>query len=197
MNTRDTSFSTTRLDLSLLAMADFEDVYQYGRDPEVSRHTSWPTHLSTKDAQDYVSFVVASESDLPGSLRHTWAIRFHQDAKVIGTIDLVQENDLQAHTDYVLARSCWNRGFMTEAVQAVASWGFNRLHALERIRSGCLTANVGSWRVLEKSGFRLVSRRRTKFGAKFDHQELEVCHYELSRRDWVTTGHRRTDSTAG
>lgn len=189
-----TSFSTTRLDLSLLAVADAEDVYRYGRDPEVSRNTSWPTHLSIKDAQDYVSFVVASDSDLPGSLRHTWAIRRHQDARVIGAIDLVQDNDLQAHTDYVLARSCWNRGFMTEAVQAVVSWGFNRLDALERIRSGCLTANVGSWRVLEKSGFRLVSRQRTKFGAKFDHQELEVCHYEVSRSHWVTKG---TVSTAG
>ncbi len=121
-------------------------------------------------------------------------IRLHQDARVIGAIDLVQDNDLQAHTDYVLARSCWNRGFMTEAVQAVVSWGFNRLHSLERIRSGGLTDNVGSWRVLEKSGFRLVSRQRTKFGAKFDHQELEVCHYELSRSDWVTTAGDRGTS---
>ena len=197
MNAHNTSVSTKRLDLGLLAVADVEDVYQYGRDPEVSRTTSWPTHRSIKDAQDYVSFAVASDSDLPGSLRHTWAIRLREEARVIGAIDLVQDNDLQAHTDYVLARSCWNRGLMTEAVQAVVSWGFNRLHTLERIRSGCLTANVGSWRVLEKSGFRLVSRQRTRFGAKFDHQELEVSHYEVSRSDWVATGHRGPHPTAG
>ena len=189
MNAANTFVSTKRLELSLLRVADVEDVYRYGRDPEVSRNTSWPTHLSIKDAQDYVSVVVASDSDLPGLLRHTWAIRRHEDARVIGAIDLVQDNDLLAHTDYVLARSCWNQGFMTEAVQAVVSWGFNRLHALQRIRSGCLAANVGSWRVLEKSGFRLVSRQRTRFGAKFDHQELAVCHYEVSRSDWVATGH--------
>jgi ribosomal-protein-alanine N-acetyltransferase len=184
--TPNTAIGTTRLDLRLLALPDADDVYQYGSDPEVSRATSWPTHTSIKDALDFVSFVVSSDSDHPGALRHAWAIRLRGYARVIGTIDLIQDNDQEAHTDYVLARSSWNQGFMTEAVQAVVGWGFERLEALERIRSGCLSSNVGSWRVLEKAGFRLVGQQPTKFGAKFDHQELEVCHYEVSRREWTT-----------
>jgi ribosomal-protein-alanine N-acetyltransferase len=183
--TRKAAIFTTRLELRLLALQDVDDVYRYGSDVEVSRATSWPAHTSIKDALDFVSFVLSSNSDQPGVLRHTWAIRLRDHARVIGTIGLIQDNDQEAHTDYVLARSYWHQGFMTEAVRAVVGWGFTRLEALETIRSGCLSANVGSWRVLEKAGFRLVGRQTTRFGAKFDHQELEVCHYEVSRREWT------------
>jgi ribosomal-protein-alanine N-acetyltransferase len=184
--TQNTSFSTPRMDLRLLVLPDVDDIFQYASDPEVSRATSWPTHTRIKDALDFVSFVVASDSDRPGALRHTWAIRLHDHARVIGTIGLIQDNYHAAHTDYVLARSYWNQGLMTEAVQAVVGWGFTRLEGLETVRSGCLSINVGSWRVLEKAGFRLVRRQTTRFGAKFSHQELEVCHYEVSRREWTT-----------
>ncbi|HKW00707.1 MAG TPA: GNAT family N-acetyltransferase [Vicinamibacterales bacterium] len=184
LTTPNTAICTTRLDLRLLALPDANDVYQYGSDPEVARATSWPAHTNIKDALDFVSFVVASDSDQPGALRHTWAIRRRDHARVIGTIDLIQDNDQEAHTDYVLARSYWKQGFMTEAVQAVVGWGFARLEALERIRSGCLSSNVGSWRVLEKAGFTLTGLQPDKFGSKFDHRELEVRHYEVLRREW-------------
>jgi ribosomal-protein-alanine N-acetyltransferase len=183
--TPDTAIRTPRLDLRLLALPDVDDVYQYGSDPEVSRATSWPAHRSINDALDFVSFVISSDSDHPGIVRHTWAIRLCDQARVIGTVSLVQDNDQEAHTDYVLARSYWSQGLMTEAVEAVVGWGFTRLEALERIRSGCLSSNVGSCRLLEKAGFRLAGRRIAKFGAKFDHQELEICYYVVSRREWA------------
>jgi RimJ/RimL family protein N-acetyltransferase len=52
------------------------------------------------------------------------------------------------------------------------------------VQSGRLTANVGSGRVLEKVGFRLVGRRKIRFGAKFGFQALEISQYELLRKDY-------------
>ena len=72
---------------------------------------------------------------------------------------------------------------MTEAVTMVVTWAFAHLERLMVVRSGCLTRNVGSRRVLEKAGFRLSGFEKIRFGAKFNHQILGVSNFERRRPD--------------
>lgn len=187
--------ATTRLRLQVLGPEDVDDVFDYARDPEVARHTSWPAHETVDDARQFVSFVLAADSDVVGSLRHTWAIRLKEMEKVVGTVDLVQDDGATAHVDFALARPFWNLGYMTEAVNGVVAWGFGRLEDLERVRSGCLAANVGSRRVLEKVGFQERAHQMIQFGEKFGFQTLEVTHYELPRTTYGGTS--KTADTSG
>lgn len=181
--TSDDSIVTARLLLRPLALSDASDVFSYASDPEVARYTSWPAHRRVEDSEAFAAAVVAVDSTRPGAFRRTWGIRLLGDQSVVGTIDLVQDDPQVGHTDFALARPLWGHGYMTEAVRSVVRLAFDRL-GLERIHSGGLTINVGSGRVLEKAGFRPVSRQMIRFGEKFGHVLLEVSHYELLRTDY-------------
>lgn len=52
---------------------------------------------------------------------------------------------------YVIARACWNRGFATEAVEAVCAWAEAEPDVF-RIWAVCAADNLASVRVLEKAG---------------------------------------------
>jgi len=58
------------------------------------------------------------------------------------------------HTEefgYVLARPWWGQGLMTEALTEIVQWGLAQ-PAIFRIGAVCDVENVGSARVMEKSG---------------------------------------------
>lgn len=52
---------------------------------------------------------------------------------------------------FFISREYWNKGFATEACQALMEFGFIFL-GLERIHGRCMAKNIGSKRVMEKSG---------------------------------------------
>jgi RimJ/RimL family protein N-acetyltransferase len=58
---------------------------------------------------------------------------------------------------YWLARPCWSRGYMSEAVSAVVDYLFANGHRF--VASGVLKGNAASLRVQEKVGFRTVNER--------------------------------------
>ena len=48
---------TPRLVLRRMTMADAEDIYAYGRDPEVSRHVLWDAYRSVGEARAYLRYI--------------------------------------------------------------------------------------------------------------------------------------------
>jgi RimJ/RimL family protein N-acetyltransferase len=64
---------------------------------------------------------------------------------------------------YGINPSYWNRGYATEMAQAMVAWAKERPD-VGRIVSECLTENVGSIRVLEKSGFHRTGERDDEEG---------------------------------
>lgn len=50
-------------------------------------------------------------------------------------------------------RKFWGQGLMTEAIEAVIDFGFERME-LNRIEASCKPENIGSWRVMEKTGMK-------------------------------------------
>ena len=53
---------------------------------------------------------------------------------------------------YLLARDCWGRGYMVEALEPVTRWSLSQ-PSIERVWATCDVDNVASARVLEKAGF--------------------------------------------
>lgn len=80
----------------------------------------------------------------------------------------------------------WGKGFASETVKALLDFGFYDLQ-LHRIEAGCAVDNVGSIKVLEKSGFINEGRQRKTLNLNsgwsdhFDFGILRSEHLKLSK----------------
>jgi [ribosomal protein S5]-alanine N-acetyltransferase len=87
----------------------------------------------------------------------------------------------RAEMAYVLARSHWGRGLMTEAVRAVIRFGFERM-GLNRIEARCISENAASARVMEKAGMTYEATFRQREFIKGEYRDMKV--YSVLRREW-------------
>lgn len=81
----------------------------------------------------------------------------HKDmpGKIIGVIslsDITMGFFCSAFLGYKLDETCINRGYMTELISWMVTYGFETLH-LHRIEANVMPKNERSLRVLEKNGF--------------------------------------------
>ena len=171
---------TPRLVIRRMTMADAGDIYEYGRDPEVSRHVLWDAYQSLGEAKAYVKYVQRQyRLNEPAS----WGIELKATGRLIGTIGFMWWNQeyRSAEVGYSLSREYWNQGLMTEALRAVVRFGFEEMN-LNRIEAQHETANPASGRVMEKVGMRKegVLRQRLRNKGKF----VDVALYAVLRGDW-------------
>lgn len=174
---------TERLRLNSFTPGDASQVYAYASDPGVARYTSWHPHKAVTDSSAWLAHIISRQSLSLGSLDCPWAIR-KKDGNVIGCIAFKQTSATVGRIDYVLARSEWGRGLMTEAVSGVLVWVFRNLEGIEEVESGGLTENVASGKVLRKCGMTLRKRESHRL-AKFGGTEKEVSFFSITREEWA------------
>ena len=81
-----------------------------------------------------------------------WGIIAKDGNRLIGTCGLYTTPiHRRAELGYALARDYWGQGLMTEAAKAAIAFGFHVMQLI-RIQALCDVENIGSARVLEKSG---------------------------------------------
>jgi [ribosomal protein S5]-alanine N-acetyltransferase len=170
---------TERLILRRMRLDDAEDLFAYGSDPEVTRTTTWPTHLSIDDSRTFLTWVL---EQYERGEHAGWGIEHRADGKFIGTVGYVMFSDAGyvGEIGYALARPYWGQGLTTEAAKAVIRFGFDYL-GLHRIQATCHADNVGSYRVMEKAGMRFegILRGSRYVKGRFD----DVRMYALLRGD--------------
>ena len=74
-----------------------------------------------------------------------------EDGSLRGAFELRRDDANRMGFGYVLARSWWGQGLMTEALAAVAEWALAQPEVF-RVSALCDTENVASARVMEKAG---------------------------------------------
>jgi [ribosomal protein S5]-alanine N-acetyltransferase len=121
----------------------------YACDPEVTRYLTWRPHETIRRTQEFLrrchAFWERSEA-------FPWAIVPKGEAHPIGMIDLRPQGE-RAEIGYVLGRSFWRRGYMTEAAHAVVQWALSQAE-IYRVWAVCDVDNAASAKVLEKIGMR-------------------------------------------
>jgi RimJ/RimL family protein N-acetyltransferase len=128
--------------------ADALGIWQsYAQDPEVTRYLTWRPHEDLHETERHVERCI-EQWDQGTEL--TWIIAPPSDDQVLGSIALRPHGHM-ADIGYVLARSEWGKGYMTEAVRAVIDRAFS-LPEVYRVWATCDVENVGSARVMEKAG---------------------------------------------
>lgn len=104
---------------------------------------------------------------------------------LIGTISLssVVRGPIEgAWLGYVLDEKHGGKGYMTEAIRLIIDYAFDDLH-LHRIEAGVKPGNIGSIRVLEKTGFENegLNRKKVKInGVWEDHYLFAMIHPDES-----------------
>lgn len=172
---------TARLTLRPVRMSDAADMYEYSKDPEVARHVLWDAHRSIHQTREYIRYLLRQyRNAAPG----TFAIALRDNGKVIGTIGFmwVQTENRSAEVGYSLSRAYWNQGYMSEALQVVVEFGFQKL-GLNRIEAQHETANPASGHVMQHAGMQHEGTLRQRIYNKGRFVDVEL--YAILRSDFL------------
>ena len=143
------TFETARLLLRPVTIMDVDAIFgSYAQDEEVARYLIWRPHRSRSETRAYVERCIAT----PSEVERTYMIVGRDDNVVRGALAVRQRAAPRLDCGYVLARPWWRQGLMTEVLTEVTVWAL-RQPSVFRIGAVCDFENIGSARVLEKSGF--------------------------------------------
>ena len=139
---------TERLILRPFRESDADDVFAYASDPDVGPMAGWRPHESPQKSLEIVRGFISSGE--------VWAVESKETHKVIGTVGLHPEQregySFDYQLGYVLAKSCWGQGLMTEAAGRIVSYAFET--GAKTLFVAHFDGNERSKRVIEKLGFR-------------------------------------------
>lgn len=147
---------TERLLIRDFAEDDFDAVHAYGSDPEVVRYMIFPPS-TPENTREHLARCTTFAQEQPRRI-YDMGIVEKASGRLIGgiTVGLLEEVPGEAAFSYLFNRNSWGRGYATEALKAMARFGFEEL-GLRRLTDSCDIQNTASARVMEKAGFRRLS----------------------------------------
>jgi ribosomal-protein-alanine N-acetyltransferase len=122
----------------------------YGSDPEVTRYLTWRPHRNLEEAHRGLRTRLAWWDE---GREYSWLITQRTDGAAIGMISAsADDSGFRYSLGYVLGRTHWGRGCMTEAARAIVEHLFAAAPVLRRVWAVVDYENAASARVLEKVG---------------------------------------------
>jgi RimJ/RimL family protein N-acetyltransferase len=174
------TLATKRLVIREFQTSDWRAMHVYASDPETVRYTEGPN--SESDARRFVRHALKYRLSRPRT-QYELAITLRETGEMIGHCDI--EKRLQQPKigiiGFILNKVHWNKGYGTEAVRALIEFGFTRL-ALHKISALCDPENIGSIRVLEKSGMKLEGHLKENFALR--GRWTDEMLYSILEREW-------------
>lgn len=110
-----------------------------------------PYPYTEKDAEEFIKTMLAADKNM------TYAFAIVVEDKVVGSIGVFRCENIHFRTaelGYYIAESHWGKGIGTDAVKQICSNIFENTNII-RIFAEPFSTNMGSCRILEKSGFLL------------------------------------------
>lgn len=166
---------TPRLALRPFSPADLEDVFEMALDEAVTRFLTWETHTRREQSMASIQNYYMAR---PG----IFAIELKENGKCIGCIDLrLEPAHEKASFGYMLNRKYWNRGYMTEALNAILALSFGPL-GLRRVEGTHYDGNEGSGEVMRKCGMLYEGMGRQEVKERGVFRDLK--HYGILAEDF-------------
>jgi len=142
-------FRTERLLIRKIKEEDAESISSsFDQNQAVTKYLSWKPRTNIEQTHEFVHRCVEEWGD---EIEFTWVICFPE-GRIIGLINLIIYES-RATTGFVLEEKSWNKGFATEALQAIVKWAIDQPEIF-RIWAYCDVENKASARVLEKVGMK-------------------------------------------
>ena len=171
---------TERLILRPWRISDLDDFYAYASVDGVGQMAGWKPHESREESLSILKRFIEQGK--------TFALEL--DGRVVGSLGIERYDEDQfpeladkrcREIGYVLAKDCWGRGLMPEAVSEVLRYLFEDL-GLDAALCGHFLSNRQSLRVQEKCGFRhyAYGRFETASGTSEDDETRMI-----TREEWT------------
>jgi RimJ/RimL family protein N-acetyltransferase len=149
-------FETQRLHVRRLRRSDGPAIFErWAQDPEVSRYLVWVPHRSIDES---VAHAERCDAAWEAGTSYTWILEDGPTGDAVGSI-AAHVAGHRVGLGYLLTRSVWGHGLMTEVVTGLRAVLEERPE-VRRVWAVCDVDNTGSARVLQKSGFKLEGTLR-------------------------------------
>ena len=134
---------TERLILRRYEARDLEDLYEYLSDPQVVAFEPYKP-MNREAVRENLQWRMSTEEMIAVELRDT--------GKMIGNVYLGKREQNALELGFVFHRAYWGNGYATESCAALVERAFAM--GVHRIYAECDPENPGSWKLLERLGFR-------------------------------------------
>lgn len=188
---RRTAFSrfpeitTERLILRKPSMKDVEWYFEYFSRPEIVWGGGEPGPKNMKAARDeFRKHLIDIYRDRRG---FRWIITLKGEGRPIGTLGFykwVPSAGYQAEMGYDLEKEHWGQGIMTEAMEAVIDFGFEKME-LNRIEVYIMPRNKRSIRMIKNVGFTKEGLLRERYFDEHGNFADDML-FSMLRSDWET-----------
>ena len=170
---------TERLILRGPTEQDADDLYRYAVDPDVGPRAGWKPHENREESLSLIRVFIENDN--------VFALEQKSDNRMIGTLGLHHDKcrtlpNVRA-IGYALAKDCWGKGYMSEAVKRVLRFGFEEMD-LVLISISHYTFNDRSRRVIEKCCFVYEGTLRQTF-LRYDGAVFDEAFYSLTKDEWL------------
>lgn len=143
------SIATSRLLLRMPRLSDAGPLFDsYAGDPDIPRYMTWIAHTNASETEAFLGACLSAWQ--AGSSFEFVIERLAEPGTPIGMIGC-HPGPGRVNFGYVLARACWGKGFMAEALTALLNWSLAQ-PSIHRAQAFCDVENPASARVMEKAG---------------------------------------------
>ncbi len=159
-----------RVMLRRIMPGDAEDMYEYSRQPELTRFLLWDPHPSIEHTKRYIAYL---QERYKARELYDWAVVLKESGKMIGTCGFASyhRETRIAEVGYVIAPAYQGCGFAPEALALLLRYAFCSM-GLHRVEARCFVENEASKRVMEKCGLRYEGTARESLFVKGKYQTI-------------------------
>ncbi|MCD4826169.1 MAG: GNAT family N-acetyltransferase [Acholeplasmataceae bacterium] len=169
--------------LRTIKTSDYLDLFEYGKDPTVTKFLNWGPMVLPVEARRSIKEIFYPRTKI--GLPRGYAIIDLNRNKMIGTVDFhskVKDAKI-AEIGYVIHKDYWSQGIMTQAVKALIKLGFTYLD-YDKIIIKHLSKNIGSQKVIEKSGFKFIKKEHYILKKSNLVISDDMLSYEITKEDY-------------
>ncbi len=135
---------TERLVLKHLCLDDAVSLFESAQDEEIGYWCGWKRHESVEETKYVIDHI----------LNKPYCFGIFIEGYAVGVIEIrvFSDNEKEGELGFWIGRPYWNKGYMTEACEAILDFAFNKL-TMEKIYCAYFDGNDRSRRVQQKIGF--------------------------------------------
>ncbi|MGG0289723.1 GNAT family protein [Bacillus pacificus] len=171
---------TERLQLRELTLLDAEAMFRYFSKESVIRYFGMDSFENIEQAKTTIQ---TFKNRYEEGTVFRWGIEKKGTGQLIGTcgFHLINHHHKRAEIGYELDDTYWGKGYATEALQAILTYGFETLQLI-RIAAVVYVENKASQKLLSKAGFQeegLLRKHMIQNGVAHD-----TILYSLLKEEW-------------
>ncbi len=159
---------------------DIERIQSLASDPALAATSNLPSPYPPNGAADWFDSISRGIAD---GRQVVFAVTERESLIGVMSLNAINMAERCCRLDYWIGKPYWGLGHASKAATLAISYATNIL-GLSNITSGCLKTNLGSKRVLEKSGFTFNSEALYSgpFKNRFGSMKVLHCFLQLKQQ---------------